>query len=161
MCTLAQWSMLKLVDELPNITSIDGNNMPTYNEKLFRVWVISTPRLYEHYKKFVEDNTMNSKDDPYGQLALKMVFFQVVLQDCGLRHEYETQLRYHETIPDADLIALLTEQLSRVGWNRFFVAVRLCVHGLYKHNPSNTVNRRRLDKSLELLEQLPKHVDLK
>lgn len=128
-----------------------------YNEKMFRPWVLGTPELYAKYQEIVEDQ---DGDDPFGKIALKKLYFNVILADAYWTKMYDQKYKDYTFTPDIELIELIEEKLQEYGWQRFFVALRLVSHRLLKKYTTLTVNGRRVEKSLELLDQVPRNVEL-
>lgn len=130
--------------------------MLTYDSTVVRPWVLSTPELLVHFEQLLKVTNKNDADK-YGKIAMRMVFVHYILTSPALTQQYLSLLNSKDVKTDEILVNFILDKINQYGWIRFFVALRLAIHELMKRNPNN---RRRLEKSVELLEQIPTTVQL-
>jgi hypothetical protein len=117
------------------------------------------PELVKEFNKFGEQLKQEGDPDTFGRKALLRVYYQVMCPNKALFDEYTRELERVKFVTNPELVDLLEKQIRAYGWAAFMSALRIIVHKHIGRITKDTVNRRRLQTSLEKLGEVPQTVE--
>jgi hypothetical protein len=130
-------------------------NYIAYDKEICVPWFNQDSYLFDcvqEYKLVLEEQGIVDK---YAQKARMCVFYNIVCKDNTLLTYYCQLMTNKYYIPDRELVDQLDEMIRTYSWKRIFMALRFVVKRYIKLEYRDSVNGRRLDKSLDKLREVP------
>lgn len=134
--------------------------MIIYDSKVVSPLINSNPELFKHFQNFQKIVKDEGVVDRFGEISRLRVFYQIICKDEFWYAEYEKKIKWSKHVPDSELVDLIRQKIKEYGWPRFFSALRTTIRQFIRNIEHDTVNRRRLEKSLEKLDDIPPTVEI-